>query len=258
MNISDLKTRIELAFENNDLYNKNDVDLVISLLNSGQIKISEKVNGEYKTNSWIKKAILLMFKNTKADIQDFDSYDKIGLLKYDENLQRYRKATGSFIRNGVYIGNNAVIMPSYINIGAYIGNNTMIDINSAIGSCAQIGENCHISALACIGGVLEPAVATPVIIEDNCFIGAHSSVLEGCIVEENSIISSGVHISSSVKIIDRETGEIYYGKIPSGSVVVPGSYQSKNGINISCAVIAKRTDEKSISKSSINDILRSV
>ncbi len=254
-----LQLKIEQAFENSIPYDRSYIDEVLELLNSGSIKIVEKLeDGSYKTNSWIKKAILLMFRHTKAHEQIFDSFDKIGLLKYDQNNPRYRKAPGSIIRNGVYIGNNAIIMPSYINIGSYIDDNTMIDINAAIGSCAQIGKNCHISALSCIGGVLEPAVANPVIIEDNCFIGAQSSILEGCIVEKNSIIASGVTISSSTKIIDRESGNISYGIIPEGSVVVPGSYPSKNNININCAVIIKKVDDKSRSKSSINEILRSV
>ncbi|MDR3030791.1 MAG: 2,3,4,5-tetrahydropyridine-2,6-dicarboxylate N-succinyltransferase [Holosporales bacterium] len=233
------------------------VDEVIKLLNTGQIRVSEKIDGYWIVNSWIKKAILLGFSFKKQIKQEFNSFDKFGLLNFDYDNPRYRKVPGAIIRDGVYIGNNAVIMPSYINIGAYVGNRTMIDINSVVGSCAQIGENCHISAMACIGGVLEPVVSNPVIIEDNCFIGAQSSVLEGVIVEENSVIASGVTITASTKIIDRETKEITTGVVKSGSVVVPGSYP-KDGVNISCAVIIKKVDAKTKSKSSINEILRGI
>lgn len=258
--IIDLKNKIENFFEQD----KKDLDeaevlfvvnKIFELLNSGKIRVAEKINNEWIVNSWIKKAILLGFKFKNSKKEEFDSYDKLGLLKYDYSNPRYRKVPLSVIRDGVYIGDDAVIMPSYINVGAYIGNKTMIDINAAIGSCAQIGKNCHISALACIGGVLEPAVAKPVIIEDNCFIGAQSSVLEGVIVGENSVIASGVTVSASTKIIDRETKEIYVGKIPSGSVVVSGSYPSE-GVNIYCAVIIKKVDAKTRTKSSINEILR--
>ncbi len=257
--IDQLKTRIEAYFENLDKINKHiaisDIDKVIKLLNAGEIRVCEKENNNWIVNTWIKKAILLAFKLKSPKKQEFDSYDKLGLLGYDYDLPRYRKVPPSLIREGVYIGNDAVIMPSYINIGAYIGEKTMIDINAAIGSCAQIGENCHISALSCIGGVLEPLVANPVIIEDNCFIGVHSSVLEGVIVREGAVIASGVNLSASTKIIDRKTGSISYGIIPAGSVVVAGSYPS-DGVNISCAVIVKQVDEKTKSKSSINELLR--
>ena len=256
--MQDLQKRIENYFEDNINSDaaRIDVDEVFRLIETGKIRVSEKINDQWIVNSWIKKAILLSFRLNKATKQDFDCYDKLGLLKYDYENPRYRKVPMALIRKGVYIGENAVIMPSYINVGSYIGARTMIDINASIGSCAQIGENCHISASSVIGGVLEPATANPVIIEDNCFIGVHSSVLEGAIVGEGSVIASGVSISSSTKIIDRDTGEIIYGRVPKGSVVVSGSYPSKNGINISCAVIVKKVDEKTKSKSSINDILR--
>ena len=258
--ILDLKTKIDFFFEK-DKSELNEkellfvVDQVFDLLNNGTIRVAEKINNEWIVNSWVKKAILLGFKFKKSTKEEFDSFDKLGLLKYDYSNPRYRKVPLSVIRNGVYIGNDAVIMPSYINVGAYVGDKTMIDINAAIGSCAQIGKNCHISALACIGGVLEPAVAKPVIVEDNCFVGAQSSVLEGVFVGENSVIASGVTISASTKIIDRETKEIHIGKIPNGSVVVSGSYPS-DGVSISCAVIIKKVDAKTRTKSSINEILR--
>ncbi|MDR1233602.1 MAG: 2,3,4,5-tetrahydropyridine-2,6-dicarboxylate N-succinyltransferase [Holosporales bacterium] len=189
---------------------------------------------------------------------DCEELRKNSILSVDstDNLS-YRKAPGAIIREGVYIGRDAVIMPSYINIGAYIGERTMIDINAAIGSCAQIGKNCHIAALACIGGVLEPATDRPVIIGDDCFIGAQSAILEGIIVEPNSVIAAGVTISSSTKIIDRNTGEITHEIIPENSVVISGSYPS-GGLNIPCAIIVKKIDSNTRKKTSINEILRTV
>ncbi|MDR1289521.1 MAG: 2,3,4,5-tetrahydropyridine-2,6-dicarboxylate N-succinyltransferase [Holosporales bacterium] len=231
------------------------IDEVIRLLNSGDLKIAEKINGSWIVNSWIKQAILLGFKYRSSKKQEFGGFDKFGILEFDYENPRYRRAPGAIIREGTYIGDDSVIMPSFINIGSYIGERTMIDINAAIGSCAQIGKDCHISALACIGGVLEPVSARPVIIEDNCFIGAHSSILEGVIVGENSVIASGVTISASTKIIDRSSGKTYIGEIPRDSVVVSGSYQS-NDLNVSCVIIVKTVDAKTKQKSSINEILR--
>jgi 2,3,4,5-tetrahydropyridine-2-carboxylate N-succinyltransferase len=260
LDFSNLKNKIESFFEEQsesiDLEEALQcIDETFSLLNQGRIRVAEKIDGEWIVNSWIKKAILLAFKLKKPKEQEFDSFDKLDLLKFDFENPRYRKVPPAVIRNGVYIGTDAVIMPSYINVGAYIGNKTMIDINAAVGSCAQIGKNCHIAALSCIGGVLEPETASPTIIEDNCFIGAHSSILEGVIVEENSVIAAGVTITGSTKIIDRYTKETLNGRVPSGSVVVQGSYPS-NGLNISCGIIIKRIDTKTRSKLSINDILR--
>ncbi len=232
------------------------IDEIFELLNAGEIRVAEKIGKSWIVNQWVKEAILLAFKTKLAMRQNFDCYDKLGLLAYDYNNPRYRKVPLAVIRDGVYIGDNAVVMPSYINVGAYIGERTMIDINATIGSCAQIEKNCHIAASSVIGGVLEPACARPVIIEANCFIGVHSSILEGVIVEENSVIASGVSISASTKIIDRESGEIVYGVVPAGSVVVPGTYPSKSGINISCAVIVKKNDAKTRSKTSLNELLR--
>jgi 2,3,4,5-tetrahydropyridine-2-carboxylate N-succinyltransferase len=258
--VEELKNKIERYFDcdgelSGNLDVLNCVDEVFSLLNKGEIKVAEKINKKWIVNVWIKKAILLAFRVKKMEKKEYDSYDKLGLLKYDYQNPRYRKIPPAVIRDGVYIGDNVVVMPSYINVGAYVGARTMIDINAVIGSCAQIGENCHISALACIGGVLEPAVANPVIIENNCFIGVHSLVLEGVIIEEDSVIASGVDISGSTKIIDRKTGEIFYGRVPAGSVVVSGSYSSDK-VNISCGVIIKKIDAKTRAKSDINDLLR--
>jgi 2,3,4,5-tetrahydropyridine-2-carboxylate N-succinyltransferase len=255
----ELQERIEAYSKEEQISDKSavlqDIRKVLDLLNTGKIKVLDN-DGSF--NIWIKKAILLLFKYGDCTHQSFDSYDKVGMLQYDFNTPRYRKIPGAVIRDGVYIGDECVIMPSYINIGSYIGKRTMIDINASIGSCAQIGENCHISAGACIGGVLEPVVASPVIIENNCFIGANSAVLEGVLVKNNSILAPGLVVSSSTKIIDRDKGEnLPYGVIPENSVVVPGSYSSRDGININCAVIVKKTDKKSLDKTSINEILRS-
>lgn len=253
-----LQEKIEQYYEMPEHYDKseiiNSVNSVITMLNNGEARI---INSNGSLNLWVKKAILLMFRYTENSSQILDAFDKIGLLPYDIDRKKYRKAPGALIRNGVYIGSGCVIMPSYINIGAYIDDNTMIDINASVGSCAQIGKNCHISAGTCIGGVLEPMVANPVIIEDNCFIGANSAILEGCIVKQGAIIASGLVLSSSTKIIFRETGEMLpFGLIPANSVVVPGTYPSDNGVHICCAIIIKKVDAKSLAKSAINKILR--
>ncbi|MDR1476154.1 MAG: 2,3,4,5-tetrahydropyridine-2,6-dicarboxylate N-succinyltransferase [Holosporales bacterium] len=254
--IDKLKEQIESASSLSASEILSTVDQIITLLNAGDIRVAEKVNGTWLVNSWIKEAILLGFSHRQSEKRDLDGFDKFGLLNFDYEAPMYRKVPGTIIREGSYIGPNTVIMPSFINIGVYVGEKTMIDINSAIGSCAQIGSNCHISAMTCIGGVLEPTSAMPVIIEDNCFIGAHSAILEGVIVGENSVIASGVIISASTKIIDRKTGKIYLGEIPKNSVVVPGSYQTSGNLNISCAVIIKMVDHRTRQKSSINEILR--
>ncbi|MBR1943995.1 MAG: 2,3,4,5-tetrahydropyridine-2,6-dicarboxylate N-succinyltransferase [Alphaproteobacteria bacterium] len=253
-NIEEIKNNINYWYDNNVVPDLNLVDTVLNFIKSGAIRPVQFSNNKYVVNTWVKKAILLAFKYYPCREQYNNSYDKLGLLEYNYNSPTYRKVPGALIRDYVYIGQNAIIMPSYINIGAYIGSNTMIDINATIGSCAQIGNNCHIAANACIGGVLEPVVAMPVVIENNCFIGANSAILEGVVVEHNSIISAGVTITSSTKIIDRETGETYKNLIPSKSVVVPGSYQSKNGLNINCAIIIKKNEN--INKLNINQDLR--
>lgn len=246
-----LKNKIEKMLEEKDI----DISVIQNVLEhvrDGAIRVAEKQNGKWIVNTWIKQAILLAFKYFKSQPQEYDAFDKFGLLPYDG---KYRKIPGAIIRDYAHISEGAVIMPSCINIGSYIGAKTMIDINAVIGSCAQIGANCHISAQACIGGVLEPAVAVPVIIEDNCFIGAKSAILDGVIVCENSVIAAGTIITSSTRIIDRTTGKKSYGKIQPGSVVVPGSYQS-NGCNINCAVVIKRVTSEVMSKTKINELLR--
>lgn len=243
------------------------IDEIISNLESGKIRVAEKVNGEWNVNEWVKKAILLKFRlSTSSTISggEVSWYDKIlprfGANEIGETFSALgtRIVPGAFIRKGAYIGPKTIIMPSFINIGAYVGAGTMIDTWASVGSCAQIGENCHISGGAGIGGVLEPLQANPVIIEDNCFIGARSEIAEGVIVEEGAVISMGVFITSSTKIVNRMTGEITYGRVPAYSVVVPGNIRDKNNPDILtyAAIIVKTVDEKTRSKTSVNELLR--
>ncbi len=241
---------------------------VINDIDRGIAKVCEKILGKWITHEWIKKAILLYFKLHDSYITSSttsQSYDKIP-IKFDssweeENFKRsgIRVVPGAIVRKGAYIGNFSIIMPSFINIGVYIGENTMIDTWATIGSCAQIGKNCHISGGVGIGGVLEPLQATPVIIEDNCFIGARSEITEGIIVEQGSIISMGVYITASTKIVNRNTGEIIYGRIPANSVVIPGTLPDSDPSkpSLACAVIVKQVDDSTRSKISINELLRS-
>ncbi len=240
---------------------------VIDLLDGGKIRVAEcDEKGNWLCNQWIKKAILLSFLNDNKAIDAFDGgswLDKCRSKFESWDYETFQNAgiravAGAFVRKGAFFGKGCVIMPSFVNIGANIGENTMIDSMATIGSCCHIGKKCHISANVCIGGVLEPLQANPVIIEDNCFIGAGSQITEGTIVEEGSVVASGVVISSGVKIIDRETGEVFQGKVPKYSVVVAGSYRSKENpdININCAVIIKKINEDIRKKTSINDLLR--
>ncbi len=252
MMLSELKNKIELMWNGK----KADISVikhVLELMKQGEIRVAEKRNEKWIVNTWLKQAILLAFRHFPTKSQSGDAFDKFGLLSYDGT---YRKVPGAIIRDYVHISENAVIMPSCINIGAYIGAKTMIDMNAVIGSCAQIGANCHVSAMTCIGGVLEPAVAMPTIIEDNCLIGAKSAILEGVVIEENSVIAAGTTITASTKIIERDTGRILNGIVPSGAVVVPGSYQSRN-CNINCAVIVKYISSESLRTKNVNEILRS-
>ncbi len=239
---------------------------IITALNEGVIRVCEKKENEWQVNDWLKKAILLYFIVTDSYVYSggcIKWYDKIPPRfseNYSEGLFKknlYRIVPGAFIRTGSYIANNVVIMPSFINIGAYIGEGTMIDSWATVGSCAQIGKNCHISGGTGIGGVLEPIQSKPVIIEDNCFIGARSEIAEGVLVEEGSVISMGVFIAASTKIIDRESGKITYGRIPPYSVVVPGSMPGRRGEpSLYCAVIVKQVDKITRSKVAINELLR--
>ncbi|ABV84536.1 2,3,4,5-tetrahydropyridine-2-carboxylate N-succinyltransferase [Rickettsia massiliae MTU5] len=239
----------------------------IESLNQGMIRVCEKKENSWQVNEWVKKAILLYFITTESQLynNNYDSwYDKVApkfSADTDKNTFKeaaIRKVFGAVVRTGTYIAKNVVIMPSFINIGAYIDEGTMIDTWATIGSCAQIGKNCHISGGTGIGGVLEPLQAKPVIIEDNCFIGARSEIAEGVIVEEGAVISMGVFIGSSTKIVYRDTGEIIYGRIPAYSVVVPGVLPAKEAgkPGLYCVVIVKQVDKTTRAKVNINDLLR--
>ena len=229
------------------------VEETLAHLDSGKLRVAEKLNGTWVVNQWAKKAVLLSFRLNSNSRMGETAYDKVPLKTVDK--PDYRAVPGSVVRRGAYIAPNVILMPSFVNIGAYVGEGTMVDTWSTVGSCAQIGKNCHLSGGVGIGGVLEPLQANPAIIEDNCFIGARSEVAEGVIVEEGAVISMGVYLGASTKILDRETGEITYGRIPAYSVVVPGTLPGEKA-NLFCAVIVKKVDEKTRSKTSINELLR--
>ncbi|CAL4321060.1 2,3,4,5-tetrahydropyridine-2,6-dicarboxylate N-succinyltransferase [Buchnera aphidicola (Eriosoma grossulariae)] len=257
----------EIITKKNIQSEKKQIKYVIDMLNTGQLRVSEKINNQWITHQWLKKAILLNFYFNKNKIikNDTQSYfDKIP-LKYqrytEEQFQQeqVRIVPQATVRHGAFIAKNTILMPSYINIGAYIDQNTMIDTWATIGSCAQIGKNVHISGGVGIGGVLEPLQNNPTIIEDNCFIGARSEIVEGVIIEEGSVISMGVFIGQSTKIYDREKNKIFYGKIPKNSVVVSGTLPSKTGLcNLYCAVIVKTVDNKTLKKVELNQLLREI
>lgn len=241
------------------------INYVIDLLNDGKIRISEKKNNVWITHEWLKKTILLyihLHENKIFEGKISNYYDKIPLKYKKYNKKKFEKdniriVPPATIRYGSFINNNTIIMPSYVNIGAYIDEGTMIDTWATVGSCAQIGKNVHVSGGAGIGGVLEPLQNNPTIIEDDCFIGARSEIVEGVIIEKGSVISMGVFIGKSTKIYNRETGEILYGKVPSRSVVVSGSLPSKDGkYNLYAAIIVKKVDSKTLNKVEINQILR--
>ena len=238
---------------------------VLEGLDAGTLRVAEKIDGEWMTHQWIKKAVLLSFRledNVLLDNGPMRYFDKVPtkFAQYDaEQFRRggFRVVPPATARRGSFIGKNVVLMPSYVNIGAYVDEGTMVDTWATVGSCAQIGKNVHLSGGVGIGGVLEPLQANPTIIEDNCFIGARSEIVEGVIVGEGSVISMGVYIGQSTKIFDRETGEVSYGRIPPGSVVVSGNLPSKDGsYSLYCAVIVKKVDAKTRAKTSINDLLR--
>ena len=275
--MNDIEKIINDAWENKDKINpnsdkkiKDSINQIIADLDSGKIRVAEKINGEWITHQHIKKAIMLSFRVYENDIlsgpysvwrdrQNLLKGKTAGWTKEEFEKAGFRMVPNSPVRKGSFVGKNAVLMPCYVNIGAYIGAGTMMDTFSRAGSCCQIGENCHISAGSGIGGVLEPAQALPTIIEDNVFVGAMSEVVEGVIVGEGSVLSMGMYIGQSTKIVNRKTGEITYGKIPPYSVVVPGSLPDKNNSSapsLYCAVIIKQVDEKTRSKTSINDLLR--
>ena len=270
-----LQTLIENAFErraditpaNVDSITREAVNQVIALLDSGELRVAEKINGEWVTHQWLKMAVLLSFRindNKLMEGAETRFYDKVPMkfADYDEaRFQRegFRVVPPASVRQGAFIARNTVLMPSYVNIGAYVDEGSMVDTWATVGSCGQIGKNVHISGGVGIGGVLEPLQANPTIIEDNCFIGARSEVVEGVIVEEGSVISMGVYLGQSTKIYDRETGEVHYGRVPAGSVVVSGNLPSKDGkYSLYCAVIVKKVDAKTRGKVGINELLRSI
>lgn len=241
------------------------VEQTLALLDQGEIRVAEPAAGDWQVNQWVKKAVLLSFRINGNRVMDggftrfFDKVD----LKFDGADQGFFESQGvrvvppAVVRKGAFVAPDAVLMPSYVNIGAYVGSGTMVDTWATVGSCAQIGSNVHLSGGVGIGGVLEPLQANPTIIEDDCFIGARSEVVEGVIVETGAVLSMGVFIGQSTKIYDRATGEVSYGRVPSGAVVVPGSLPSADGkYSLACAVIVKRVDERTRSKVSVNELLR--
>jgi 2,3,4,5-tetrahydropyridine-2-carboxylate N-succinyltransferase len=261
---------IEQAYSSNmENMDKNEVskavEETIASLNSGELRVAEYIDNDWKVNQWVKKAILVSFKLRENKITDTGYtkfYDKL-TSKFNNIEEEYLKKNNirvvpqAIAREGTYVGKNVVLMPSFMNIGAYVDDGSMVDTWATVGSCAQIGKNVHLSGGVGIGGVLEPLQANPTIIEDNCFIGARSEIVEGVIVKKNSVISMGVYIGQSTKIYDRETGEVSYGIIPEGSVVVSGSLPSKDQkYSLYCAVIVKKVDEKTRSKVGINELLR--
>jgi 2,3,4,5-tetrahydropyridine-2-carboxylate N-succinyltransferase len=238
----------------------------IDLLDSGKARVAEKINGRWQVNEWLKKAVLLSFRlldNVPIDAGYTRFYDKVPLKYPQHDAERFR-AEGvrvvppAVVRRGAHISRNVVLMPSYVNIGAHVGEGSMVDTWATVGSCAQIGRNVHLSGGVGIGGVLEPLQASPTIIEDNCFIGARSEVVEGVIVEEGAVLSMGVYVGQSTRIYDRERDEVSYGRIPAGAVVVPGTLPAANGkYGLACAVIVKRVDAQTRAKVGINELLRS-
>ncbi len=243
------------------------VEQAVHLLDQGEARVAEPTDNGWQVNEWLKKAVLLSFRirdNKPVGGGALQFYDKVPLKfeNYSEDDFKqggFRVVPHAMVRRGSYIASNTVLMPSYVNIGAYVDSGTMVDTWATVGSCAQIGKNVHLSGGVGIGGVLEPLQASPTIIEDNCFIGARSEVVEGVIVERGSVISMGVYIGQSTRIFDRETGEVSYGRIPAGSVVVSGNLPSKDGsYSLYCAVIVKKVDERTLSKVGINELLRSI
>jgi 2,3,4,5-tetrahydropyridine-2-carboxylate N-succinyltransferase len=274
-----LKTTIEAAWEARDGISfgtkgevRDAVELALNLLDKGEARVAEKVNGTWTVNQWLKKAVLLSFRLNDMEMISGGPggsffWDKVppkfaGWTEADFRKGGFRVLPGAVVRRSAYIAPGAVVLPAFINLGAYVDSGTMVDTWATVGSCAQIGKNCHISGGAGIGGVLEPLQAGPVVIEDNCFIGARAEVAEGVQVGEGSVLSMGVYIGASTTIIDRATGEKFFGKVPPYSVVVSGTMPGKPlpdgtpGPGLYCAVIVKRVDEKTRSKTSINELLR--
>ncbi len=275
MNTTELQKTIEKTWDARDTLTvttrgeaRDAVEAALEALDSGALRVAEKVGGEWQVHQWLKKAVLLSFRlNDMAEISGAPGgaawWDKVPskFAGWDESRFRtagFRAVPGAIVRRSAHIAKGVVLMPSFVNIGAYVDEGTMVDTWATIDSCAQIGKNCHISGGAGIGGVLEPLQAGPVIIEDHCFVGARSEVAEGVVVGTGSVLSMGVFLGASTKIVDRATGEVMYGRVPPFSVVVPGALPSSTGTGplLACAVIVKRVDEKTRSKTSINELLR--
>jgi 2,3,4,5-tetrahydropyridine-2-carboxylate N-succinyltransferase len=274
-----LKTTIEQAWADRDSLSpatqgpiRDAVEAVLEGLDSGTLRVAEKVDGEWHAHQWLKMAVLMSFRLSDSQIVEGGPggavwYDKVApkTLGWGENRFHeagFRSVPGAVVRRSAYIAPGVILMPSFVNVGARVDSGTMVDTWATVGSCAQIGKNCHLSGGVGIGGVLEPLQANPVIIEDDCFIGARSEVVEGVIVERGAVLSMGVFLSATTKIVDRETGTVSYGRVPSYSVVVPGALPGKPladgspGPSLSCAVIVKRVDERTRAKTSINELLR--
>ncbi|NOX73547.1 MAG: 2,3,4,5-tetrahydropyridine-2,6-dicarboxylate N-succinyltransferase [Alphaproteobacteria bacterium] len=269
-----LETAIEAAWDSRDAITpatmgetREAIEDTLNALDSGKLRVAEKqADGSWHVNQWAKKAVLLGFRLHDMEAHEGGPqgggwWDKVDSKFKGWGANQWREAgfravPNCIVRKSAYIAPGAVLMPSFVNLGAYVDSGTMVDTWVTVGSCAQIGKNVHLSGGVGIGGVLEPMQAGPTIIEDNCFIGARSEVVEGCIVREGSVLGMGVFIGQSTKIFDRETGEVSYGEVPAGSVVVAGSLPSKNGVNLYCAVIVKKVDARTRSKTSINELLR--
>ena len=274
MENKELENVIENSWESREEINektvgktKEAVEQTLNLLGNGTLRVADKkASGEWVVNQWTKKAVLLSFRLREMELQKGGPQNSTWWDKVDSKFKdwgetewkkkNFRAVPNTVVRASAFIGENVVLMPSFVNLGAYVDSGTMVDTWATVGSCAQIGKNVHLSGGVGIGGVLEPMQASPTIIEDNCFIGARSEIVEGCIVREGAVVGMGVFIGKSTKIFNRETGETTYGEIPPYSVVVSGSIPSKGGVNLYCAVIVKQVDEKTRSKTSINDLLR--
>jgi 2,3,4,5-tetrahydropyridine-2-carboxylate N-succinyltransferase len=265
---ADLEAAVEAAWEARATLNagtqglpRHAVEAALDLLDEGKLRVAEKIGGTWVTHQWLKKAVLLSFR-LSDNRQMAGGYDKVPLKweGWGDNQfaeAGFRAVPGAVARRGAFIARNAVLMPSFVNIGAYVDEGAMVDAWATVGSCAQIGKNVHLSGGVGIGGVLEPLQANPTIIEDNCFIGARSEVVEGVIVEEGAVLAMGVFLSSTTRIVDRATGEIFRGRVPAYSVVVPGAMPSENGgPSLACAVIVKRVDAQTRAKTGVNELLR--
>jgi len=277
--MTELQTIVEAAWESRDTVTiettgevRDAVNAALDLLDSGKARVAEKIAGQWQVNQWLKKAVLLSFRINDMGLipggpDGASWFDKVpskfvGMVDADFRKAGFRAVPNCTVRRSAYIAPNVILMPSFVNLGAYVDEGTMVDTWATVGSCAQIGKNCHLSGGVGIGGVLEPLQAGPVIIEDDCFIGARSEIVEGVVVEQGAVIAMGVFITASTKIIDRNTGEIFIGRVPAYSVVVSGNMPGKPlpdgtpGPSLYCAVIVKRVDAQTRSKTSINDLLR--